>query len=164
MKGERKRERYFFPPCHERGTKKKFWVSMRNRTSHLRIPRFDALITEPQGLHSERGLLRSSHISLPLFCCGLNKEQRFKKNASFCFVFQVTYITLPPVLVCPTSELIRVALPVFGGKKNSHHAFQSLKLSNKWSHTLFNTHRKRICQARLTSSLAYYSAGNTHVK
>ena len=78
---------------------------------------FDALITEPQRLHSERGLLRSSHISLPLFCCGLNKEQRSKKNASFCFVFQVTYITLPPVLVCPTSELIRVALPLFGEKK-----------------------------------------------
>ena len=164
MKGERKRERYFFPPCHERGTKKNFWVSMRNRTSHLRIPRFDALITEPQRLHSERGLLRSSHISLPLFCCGLNKEQRFKKNASFCFVVQVTYWL--PFLQSWSSLHLSLLELLFRclGKKNSHHAFQSLKLSNKWSHTLFNTHRKRICQARLTSSLAYYSAGNTHVK
>ena len=31
-----------FSFCHERGTKKKFWVPMRNRTSDLRIPRFDA--------------------------------------------------------------------------------------------------------------------------
>ena len=29
--------------CHERETKKKFWVPMRNRTSLLRIPRSDAL-------------------------------------------------------------------------------------------------------------------------
>ena len=32
-----------FPSCHERGTKKKFWVPMRNRTSDLRIPHSDAL-------------------------------------------------------------------------------------------------------------------------
>ena len=36
------RDRYF-SSCHERGTKKKFWVPMRNRTSDLRIPRSDAL-------------------------------------------------------------------------------------------------------------------------
>ena len=36
------RER-FFSSYHERGTKKKFWVPMRNRTSDLRIPRSDAL-------------------------------------------------------------------------------------------------------------------------
>ena len=29
--------------CHERGTKKTFWVPMRNRTSDQRIPRSDAL-------------------------------------------------------------------------------------------------------------------------
>ena len=29
--------------CHKHGTKKKFWVPMRNRTSDLRIPRSDAL-------------------------------------------------------------------------------------------------------------------------
>ena len=28
--------------CHEQGTKKKFWVSVRNRTSDLRIPCSDA--------------------------------------------------------------------------------------------------------------------------
>ena len=32
-----------FSSCHERGTKKKFWVPMRKRTSDLRIPRSDAL-------------------------------------------------------------------------------------------------------------------------
>ena len=36
------RER-FFSSYHERGTKKKFWVPMRSRTSDLRIPRSDAL-------------------------------------------------------------------------------------------------------------------------
>ena len=29
--------------CHERGTKKTFWVPTRNRTSNQRIPRSDAL-------------------------------------------------------------------------------------------------------------------------
>ena len=37
------RERCSFSSCHERGTKKKFWVPTRNRTSDLWIPRFDAL-------------------------------------------------------------------------------------------------------------------------
>ena len=32
-----------FSSCHERETKQKFWVPMRNRTSDLRIPRCDAL-------------------------------------------------------------------------------------------------------------------------
>ena len=32
-----------FSSCHERGTKKKFRVPIRNRTSDLRIPRSDAL-------------------------------------------------------------------------------------------------------------------------
>ena len=32
-----------FSSCHERGTKKKFWVPMRNQTSGLRIPHSDAL-------------------------------------------------------------------------------------------------------------------------
>ena len=32
-----------FSSSHERGTKKKFWVPMRNRTSNLRIPRSVAL-------------------------------------------------------------------------------------------------------------------------
>ena len=32
-----------FSSCHERGTKKKFWVPMRNRTSDLWIPHSDAL-------------------------------------------------------------------------------------------------------------------------
>ena len=38
----RNNERYF-SSCHERGTKKKFWVPMGNQTSNLRIPRSDAL-------------------------------------------------------------------------------------------------------------------------
>ena len=32
-----------FSSCHERGTKKKFWVPTKNRTSDLRIPGSDAL-------------------------------------------------------------------------------------------------------------------------
>ena len=44
-KRERNRsvEKDFCSSCHERGTEKKFWVPMRNRTSDLRIPRSDAL-------------------------------------------------------------------------------------------------------------------------
>ena len=34
---------YCFSSCHERETKRKFWVPMRNRTSDLHIPRSDAL-------------------------------------------------------------------------------------------------------------------------
>ena len=33
----------FFSSCHEREIKKEFWVSVRNRTSNLRIPRSNAL-------------------------------------------------------------------------------------------------------------------------
>ena len=36
-------EKVVISPCHERGTKKTFWVPIRNRTSDLRIPRSDAL-------------------------------------------------------------------------------------------------------------------------
>ena len=32
-------EKNVFSSCRERGTKKKFWVPMRNRTSDLRIPK-----------------------------------------------------------------------------------------------------------------------------
>ena len=38
---QRNKERCF-SSCHERGTKKIFWVPIRNRTSDLRIPRSDA--------------------------------------------------------------------------------------------------------------------------
>ena len=45
---------------------------MRNRTSDLRISRSDALTTEPQRLHSERGPLpgplRSSYDTRPAYC------------------------------------------------------------------------------------------------
>ena len=50
--------------CHERGTKKKFWVPMRNRTSYLRIPCSDALPLS----HGERGPLRSSYNTRPAYC------------------------------------------------------------------------------------------------
>ena len=59
--------KYVFSSCNERGTKKKFWVPMRNRTLDLRIPRSDALTTEPQRLHGERGLLRSSCDTRPVY-------------------------------------------------------------------------------------------------
>ena len=58
----------FFSSCHEGGTKRKFWVPIRNRTSDLRIPRFDAITTEPQRLHGERGLLGSSYDTRPAYC------------------------------------------------------------------------------------------------
>ena len=38
----------YFSSCHGRGTKNKFRVPARNRTSDLRIPRSDAPTTEPQ--------------------------------------------------------------------------------------------------------------------
>ena len=53
-----------FSSCHERGTKKKFWVPMRNRTSYLRIPCSDALPLS----HGERGPLRSSYNTRPAYC------------------------------------------------------------------------------------------------
>ena len=43
-------ERDVMSSCHERGTKKKFLVPMKNRTSDLRIPRSDALTTKPERL------------------------------------------------------------------------------------------------------------------
>ena len=53
-----------FSSCHERGTKKKFWVPMRNQTSDLRIPCSDALPLS----HGERGPLRSSYNTRPAYC------------------------------------------------------------------------------------------------
>ena len=61
-------ERDVMSSCHERGTKKKFWVPMRNRTSDLRIPRSDALTTKPERLYGERGLLWSSYDTRPAYC------------------------------------------------------------------------------------------------
>ena len=37
-------EKDIFASCHERGTKEKFWVPMRNRISELQIPHFVALL------------------------------------------------------------------------------------------------------------------------
>ena len=37
-------EKDIFASCHERGTKEKFWVPMRNRISDFQIPRFVALL------------------------------------------------------------------------------------------------------------------------
>ena len=45
--------------CHERGTKKKFWVPVRNWTSDLRISELQCITSKPQRLHGERGLVRS---------------------------------------------------------------------------------------------------------
>ena len=49
-------EKKVFSSCHERGTKEKFWVSLRNRTSDLRIPRFDAL-----PLNHRDSMVRKAH-------------------------------------------------------------------------------------------------------
>ena len=62
------KQRKMFSSCHERGTKKKPWVPMRNRTSDLRIPHSDALTTDLQRLHGERGLLRSLYDTHPAYC------------------------------------------------------------------------------------------------
>ena len=62
------KQRKMFSSCHERGTKKKFWVLMRNRTSDLRIPHSDALTTDLQRLHGERGPLRSLSDTHPAYC------------------------------------------------------------------------------------------------
>ena len=68
-KRERNRsvEKDFCSSCHERGTKKKSWVLMRNRTSDLRIPGSDALATERQRLHGERGESHESRLMFSLF-------------------------------------------------------------------------------------------------
>ena len=62
------KQRKMFSSCHERGTKKKSWVLMRNRTSDLRIPHSDALTTDLQRLHGERGPLRSLYDTHPAYC------------------------------------------------------------------------------------------------
>ena len=57
QKRERNRsvEKDFCSSCHERGTEKKFWVPMRNRTSEIRIPRSDALpLSHRESTVSER--------------------------------------------------------------------------------------------------------------
>ena len=48
-----------FSSCHEHGTKKKLWVSMRNQTSDLQIPCSNALSLSHRD-YSEGGLLWSS--------------------------------------------------------------------------------------------------------
>ena len=48
-----------FSSCHEHGTKKKFWVPMRNQTSDLQIPCSNALSLSHRD-YSEGGLLWSS--------------------------------------------------------------------------------------------------------
>ena len=68
-------EKDVFSSCHERGTKKKFWIPMRDRTSDLQIPHSDALTTKPQRLHRERGW--SSYDTRPVYC---SDQQCRKRN------------------------------------------------------------------------------------
>ena len=68
-------EKDVFSSCHERGTKKKFWVPMRDRASDLQIPHSDALTTKTQRLHGERGW--SSYDTRPVYC---SDQQCRKRN------------------------------------------------------------------------------------
>ena len=62
-----------FSSCHEHGTKKKFWVSMRNQTSDLQIPCSNTLSLSHRD-YSEGGLLWSSvwHTSCTLLGSNVN--------------------------------------------------------------------------------------------
>ena len=62
-----------FSSCHEHGTKKKFWVPMRNQTSDLQIPCSNALSLSHRD-YSEGGLLWSSvwHTSCTLLGSNVN--------------------------------------------------------------------------------------------
>ena len=78
MSSVKKWRKMFFRLVTSVGQRKK--VSMRNRASHLRIPRSDVLTTEPQRLHGERGLLRSSYDTRPANCSSVDQQCR-KCNA-----------------------------------------------------------------------------------
>ena len=53
----------FFSSCHERGIKKEFWVSVRNRTSNLRIPRSNALPLSHR-LHGKKAITKLNTCSM----------------------------------------------------------------------------------------------------
>ena len=87
--------------CHERGTKKKFWVPMRNRTSDLRIPRSNALPLSHR-LYDERGLLRSSYDKRPAYCLD---QQSLGLFANVIFLSQNFILTIS--IASPTWFLIK---------------------------------------------------------
>ena len=87
--------------CHERGTKKKFWVPMRNRTSDLRIPRSNALPLSHR-LYGERGLLRSSYDKRPAYCLDQQGPGLF---ANVIFLSQNFILTIS--IASPTWFLIK---------------------------------------------------------
>ena len=104
----------------------------------------------------------------PIF---LDEAHTYPYRSFVVFKYRTTFYwkrTSKNFLVCPISELIWVALSnelfsVF----EKHKILQHLPVirTNYWCHTLFDTHRKRSCQVRLTSSPALYfrHAQKTHM-
>ena len=100
--------------------------------------------------------MRRTHIPTALLLC-LSKEQRFtEKERQRTFWFAL-YLSLSEFL-SQTSW--------FRCLKNKILQRSPVIRINYWCHTLFNAHRKRTCQVRLTSSSELYSARseNAHVK
>ena len=109
-------EKDFFSSCHERGTKKQFWVSMRNRTSDLRIPHSDALTPKPQRLHGERSLLRNSYDTRPAYCSDQSCRKR-NVTLMLCYAFDIAdpssmQVACKPRLVRQTVLLSRLHMPL----------------------------------------------------
>ena len=86
-----------FSSCHKHGTKEKFWVPTRNQTSHLWIPRSNALwlshrdsmVSKSQYKvhiwHASCILLRSAMSIVSCFANRIRKTVSFKHGIYFCF-------------------------------------------------------------------------------
>ena len=99
--------------------------------------------------------MRRTHIPTALLLC-LSKEQRFTEKERQRTFWSALYLSLFELLSqtswfrCLKNKILQ-HLPVIR--------------TNYWCHTLFDTHRKRSCQVRLTSSPALYfrHAQKTHM-
>ena len=87
-----------FSSCHEHGTKKKFWVPIRNRTSDLRIPRSDALpLSHRDSTVSESEVYYEVHMTSVMHTAGFSNVDSVMfvdRNKSKLF-----RNLLPPILI-----------------------------------------------------------------
>ena len=99
--------------------------------------------------------MRRTHIPTALLLC-LSKEQRFTEKERQRTFWSALYLSLFELL-SQTS--------CFRCLKNKILQHLPVIRTNYWCHTLFDTHRKRSCQVRLTSSPALYfrHAQKTHL-
>ena len=117
-------ERFFSSP-HERGTKKKFWVPMRNGTSDLRILPSDSLpVSHRDSKVNEVYLTNRFQVAVRLFS---NRSKRTSKCGNTCiqdiyglniawyWVFQYAHTVKPlfSVKVIPVTSLFKNPLTCY---------------------------------------------------